>query len=245
MRLTLKERIFYPLGCNERRVCQHWYTRFLLARVDLERIRRVIARIRRWSGWCSAWQAEDCWLEQLAEQALTDETTTCARRWFHEAAAYFQVGQRLFYLDEDFKRRSLEKIWSLCPGRSPPTRDPGGRFAQGPAVLPRRRARLRQRPGRNPAVHGRLDQASAASRQRPAAAGNGGLPGAPYVGVKGLTSRTPVRTTSETLRVANVNRCTLAVAAMSPSTTGGGDGGTFSCPHTSAISAVTGRIRSW
>ena len=51
MRLTLKERVFYSLVCSEHRVYRHRYTRFLLAEFDLERIRRVVARIKRWADW--------------------------------------------------------------------------------------------------------------------------------------------------------------------------------------------------
>ena len=47
MPLTLKEKFFYSLICNENRVYKHWYTRFLLAGMDLERVRRVVNRIRR------------------------------------------------------------------------------------------------------------------------------------------------------------------------------------------------------
>ena len=46
--------------------------------------------------------------------------------------------------------------------------------------------------------------------------------GQPRAQSNGLISGTPVRTTSATLRVTNVNLWTLAVAAIRPSMTGGG-----------------------
>jgi len=114
-RLTVKERIFYDVVCSENRVYRHWYTRFLLAGVDLERIRRVVGRIRRWRDWCSEWSAEGCRLEAMAEQAQAAGDVACARRLFHEAAGCFQVGQHFFYLDDGLKARALERIWSLYP----------------------------------------------------------------------------------------------------------------------------------
>lgn len=114
-RLTLKERIFYGVICNESRVYKHWYTRFLLAGVDLARTRRVVGRIPRWRNWCSEWYEEGCRMERMAEEALNDRNYECAKRWFHEAAGCFHVGQHFFYLDDDLKERSLEKIWSIYP----------------------------------------------------------------------------------------------------------------------------------
>ena len=42
-KLSLKEKIVFSFIFNEKRVYQHWYTRFLICGVDLERIRRVVA----------------------------------------------------------------------------------------------------------------------------------------------------------------------------------------------------------
>jgi alpha-beta hydrolase superfamily lysophospholipase len=113
--LSLKERIFYTVICNENRVYKHWYTRFLLSGVDLERIRRVVGRIRKWRNWCSEWYEEGCRMENMAEEALAEGNETCAKRWFHESAGCFHVGQHFFYLDDELKNRSLEKIWSIYP----------------------------------------------------------------------------------------------------------------------------------
>jgi dienelactone hydrolase len=113
--MSLKEKVFYGLICNENRVYKHWYTRFLLAGLDLERIRRVVGRIRKWRDWCAEWFDEGCRLEQMAQAAATEGKNECAKRWFHESAGCFQVGQHFFYLDDDLKRRSLEKIWTIYP----------------------------------------------------------------------------------------------------------------------------------
>ena len=113
--LTLRERVFYGLVCNESRVYQHWYTRFLLAGVDLARVRRVVGRIRRWRDWCREWFEEGCAMERMAEAALQQGRAQCAKRWFHEAVGCFQVGQHFFYFDDDLKARSLRKIWSTYP----------------------------------------------------------------------------------------------------------------------------------
>ena len=39
----------------------------------------------------------------------------CAKRWFHEAAGCFHVGQHFFYLDDGLKNKCLEKIWAIYP----------------------------------------------------------------------------------------------------------------------------------
>jgi alpha-beta hydrolase superfamily lysophospholipase len=113
--LSLKEKVFYGLICNESRVYKYWYTRFLLSGVDLERVRRVVGRIHRWHNWCSEWYDEGCRMEHMAEDALTNGDQECAKRWFHEAAGCFHVGQHFFYLDDNLKNLSLEKIWSIYP----------------------------------------------------------------------------------------------------------------------------------
>lgn len=113
--LTVKEKVFYDVICNERRVYQHWYTRFLLAGVDLDRTRRVVARTRRWRDWCAQWYEEGTRLERQADEALAAGDRACARRWLHEAVGCFHIGQHFFYLDPVPKQRSLEKIWELYP----------------------------------------------------------------------------------------------------------------------------------
>ena len=113
--LTAKERIFYDVICNEDRVYQYWYSRFLLSGVELDRIRRVVARTGRWRDWCAQWYEEGSRLEQMAGEALAAGDRACARRWLHEAVGCFHVGQHFFYLDAAQKQRSLEKIWALYP----------------------------------------------------------------------------------------------------------------------------------
>ena len=113
--LNLKEKVFYNFICNENRVYKHWYTRFQLAGLDLERIRRVVGRIPKWRHWCSEWFDEGCRLEEMARAAADQGKKKSAQRWFHESAGCFQVGQHFFYLDDDLKRRCLDKIWSIYP----------------------------------------------------------------------------------------------------------------------------------
>ena len=114
-KLTLKEKIFYGLICSENRVYKHWYTRFMLSGLDLSRIRRVVSRIPRWRNWCSEWYEEGLQMERMAEEALGAGNLECAKRWFHEAAGCFHVGQHFFYLDDDLKNKCLEKIWAIYP----------------------------------------------------------------------------------------------------------------------------------
>ena len=115
MRLTMKEKVFYGLICNERRVYQYWYTRFLLAGVELERIKRVVRRIRRWSDWCATWSAEGESLAEAADLALKSGNRECARALLHEAVACFHVGQHFFYVDAAQKQRALDRVWALYP----------------------------------------------------------------------------------------------------------------------------------
>ena len=78
--MSLKEKVFYGFICNENRVYKHWYTRFLLSGLDLERIRRVVSRIPKWRNWCAEWYEEGCRLEQMAHAAEAEGKNECARR---------------------------------------------------------------------------------------------------------------------------------------------------------------------
>ncbi len=109
-RLSIKEKVFYSLICNEKRVYRHWYRRYLNAGVDLDRIRRVVARITNWYAWCSEWSKEGALLEKLAEEALSKGNLYSARILFHEAAGCFHVGQHFFYIDPDQKARAEERL---------------------------------------------------------------------------------------------------------------------------------------
>jgi alpha-beta hydrolase superfamily lysophospholipase len=109
-RLSIRERIFYRLVCSERRVYRFWYRRYLNAGVDLDRIRRVVARIKNWYEWCSEWSKEGAWLEQLADQALTEGNPYSARVFCHAAAGCFHIGQHFFYIDPDQKIRAEERL---------------------------------------------------------------------------------------------------------------------------------------
>jgi alpha-beta hydrolase superfamily lysophospholipase len=114
-KLSMKEKIFYGLICSERRVYEHWYTRFLLAGVNLERIRRVVRRTRSWYHWCAEWRREGDNLERLGHEALENGHTTTARDLLHEAAGCYHVGQHFFYIDPGQKAAALKKIWEIYP----------------------------------------------------------------------------------------------------------------------------------
>ena len=109
-KLSIKERIVFGFIFNEKRVYQHWYTRFLACGVDLDRIRRVVARIENWYGWCSEWSKEGELLENLAQEALSKGNTYSARCLFHEAAGCFHVGQHFFYIDPNQKNNAQERV---------------------------------------------------------------------------------------------------------------------------------------
>jgi alpha-beta hydrolase superfamily lysophospholipase len=126
-KLSLKEKIFYAMVCNEKRVYQHWYRRYLNASVDLDRIRRVVARIKNWYQWCAEWSAEGESLEILAEKSLEKGNTHSAKAFFYEAAGCFHVGQHSFYIDPEQKiqaesklRKNYERAVSLCNGNEKP-----------------------------------------------------------------------------------------------------------------------------
>jgi dienelactone hydrolase len=127
--LSIKEKIFYTLVCNEKRVYQHWYRRYLNAGVDLDRIRRVVGRIKNWYQWCSEWSAEGEHLVILAEKALEQGNTNSAKTFFHEAAGCFHVGQHFFYIGPEQKaraecrlRKNYERAIELCNGNEKPIR---------------------------------------------------------------------------------------------------------------------------
>jgi hypothetical protein len=81
-KLSLKERIAYRFIFSEKRVYKYWYNRFLVSGVDLDRIRRVIPRIKNFYGWCDEWSKEGEMLEKYAEDALSKGNTYSARCLF-------------------------------------------------------------------------------------------------------------------------------------------------------------------
>lgn len=98
-KLSLKEKILYRFIFNEKRVYRHWFSRFLICGVSLDRIRRVIARIKNFYMWCDEWTREGEVLETLAKTALSDNNTITARALFHEAAGCFHIGQHIYFID--------------------------------------------------------------------------------------------------------------------------------------------------
>ncbi len=110
-KLTVKEKIFYGLICNEERVYKHWYTRFLVAGVDLDRIRRVVRRIKNWYHWCSEWSKEGEIVANNAQIALDEGNLFLARRLFQEATGCYHIAQHFFYIDPEQKNKALEKVW--------------------------------------------------------------------------------------------------------------------------------------
>lgn len=112
-KITLKERIFFGVVCNEKRVYHHWYSRFLLAQVDIDRIRRVVKRIRNWFQWLEEWSIEGRQLNEKAEIALAEGNILTARNLFHEAAGCYHIGQHFYYFDEQAKNKALHEIWRL------------------------------------------------------------------------------------------------------------------------------------
>jgi alpha-beta hydrolase superfamily lysophospholipase len=108
-KLSIKERIAYRFIFNEKRVYKHWYNRFLASGVDLDRIRRVVPRIKNFYGWCDEWAKEGEMLEKYAEDALSKGNTYSARCLFQEAAACFHIGQHFYFLDIERKNKAQEK----------------------------------------------------------------------------------------------------------------------------------------
>lgn len=109
-KLTLKERIAYQFIFSEKRVYKYWYSRFLVTGVELDRILRVIPRIKNFYGWCDAWAKEGEMLEKLAEDALSRGNTYSVRYLFHEAAACFHIGQHFYFLDIERKNKAQERV---------------------------------------------------------------------------------------------------------------------------------------
>jgi alpha-beta hydrolase superfamily lysophospholipase len=108
-KLSIQERIAYRFIFNEKRVYRYWYNRFLVSGVDLDRIRRVISRIKNFYGWCDEWAKEGEMLEKLAEDALSKGNTYSARNLFQEAAACFHIGQQVYFLDIKRKNKAQER----------------------------------------------------------------------------------------------------------------------------------------
>lgn len=98
----------YRFIFNENRVYKHFYTRFLICGVDLDRIRRVVARIKNFYNWCAEWSREGELLQKLAESHLSKGNIFTARSFFHEAAGCFHVGQHIYFLDINQKNRAQE-----------------------------------------------------------------------------------------------------------------------------------------
>jgi alpha-beta hydrolase superfamily lysophospholipase len=109
-RLSVKERIAYRFIFNENRVYKYWYNRFLVSGMDLDRIRRVIPRIKNFYVWCDEWAKEGEMLQKLAEDALSKGNTYSARCLFQEAAACFHIGQHFYFLDIERKNKAQERV---------------------------------------------------------------------------------------------------------------------------------------
>jgi dienelactone hydrolase len=112
-KISIKERIFFGLVCNETRVYHHWYSRFLLAQVDIDRIRRVVKRTRNWFHWLDEWSNEGAQVKATAEKALSEGNLVTARNLFHEAAGCYHIGQHFYYFDERKKKEAIYEIWRL------------------------------------------------------------------------------------------------------------------------------------
>jgi len=108
-KLSLKEKIAYRFIFNERNTYKYWYNRFLFCGVDLERSRRVISRIKNFYHWCDEWSKEGENLENLAQEALSQENIYTAIYLFHEAAGCFFVGQLPYYIDINKKNEAQER----------------------------------------------------------------------------------------------------------------------------------------
>ncbi len=108
--MSLKEKFIYRFVLNEKRVYRHWYTRFLLCGVNLDRIGRVVSRIDNWYGWCAEWGKEGDKLKRLAEDALAGNNAQSAKCLFHEAAGCYHIGEHIFYIDYEQKNRGQEKV---------------------------------------------------------------------------------------------------------------------------------------
>ena len=108
-KLSIKEKIIYRIIFNERRVYKKWYNRFLFCGVDLERIRRVVSRIKNFYNWCNEWSKEGELLESLAENELSKGNILTAKSIFHEAAGCFHIGQHIYFIDIDLKNEAQNK----------------------------------------------------------------------------------------------------------------------------------------
>jgi len=108
-KLSIKEKIIYRFILNEKRVYKHWFSRLLICGVNLDRIRRVISRIKNFYGWCDEWSNEGEMLKNLAEAALSKGYTYTAKYLFHEAAGCFHIGEHIFYIDIEQKNKAQAK----------------------------------------------------------------------------------------------------------------------------------------
>jgi len=108
-RLSIREKIIYRFIFNEERVYKHWYSRFLVCGVNLDRIRRVVRRIKSFYNWCSEWSKEGQTLESLGEEALSGGNTYSARYLFHEAAGCFHIGQHIYFIDIEQKNSAQKR----------------------------------------------------------------------------------------------------------------------------------------
>jgi len=106
---SLKEKLVYRFLINEKRVYKHWYSRFLFAGVNFDRIKRVISQTNSFYDWHRQWSKE---AEKLQKQAKTQEAAgnfLTARTLFHEAAACFHFAEHIYFFDITVKERIQEK----------------------------------------------------------------------------------------------------------------------------------------
>ncbi|MCP4133036.1 MAG: alpha/beta hydrolase [bacterium] len=127
--LTLKEKLTFGFIFNEKRVYHRWYGRFFVFKMDFERLKRVVARVKNWYAWCMEWAREGEHLEKLADEAAANGNNTLAIGLFHESVACFHIGQHIFFIDEEQKEKAqarartcYEKAISLYPEETRPIR---------------------------------------------------------------------------------------------------------------------------
>jgi dienelactone hydrolase len=105
-------------------IFSHFTPRYVATGVDPNDLRRLIARIDRWSDWCRIWCEEGRRHEQLAEEAAGRGRLVTAGEAFLRASIYYHYAKHLFWEDpeqfRDAHARMLRCYLAAAPHTDPP-----------------------------------------------------------------------------------------------------------------------------
>jgi 2,6-dihydroxypseudooxynicotine hydrolase len=109
-------------------IFSHNAPRYVATGVDANDLRRLMARIERWSDWCRIWSEEASRHEELAAEAMEKRRTVTAGEAYLRAAIYFHYAKHLFAEDAEQFRAAHQRMLHCYLSASPYVAPPMERF---------------------------------------------------------------------------------------------------------------------